>query len=539
MDIFLTIIAVVVIFSVLVLIHELGHFIAARRAGIKVLEFGIGFPPRLFKKKKGDTLYTINAIPFGGFVKLFGEDAEDPAVLKDPRSFAHKSPWVRTKVIVAGVLMNLLLAIFLLTVGFGFGIEPLLVDEQDLLTNIQKGVVQISPGIFVGKVSDEIKALGMDSGDQIISINDNPIRDESELKIFEKGNAKNDIDVTLLKATDNSAKKIHIPVLQNGSFGIQLKPFTRFPRMEVLEVREGSMSDKAGIIRGDVILQMNDTDIYSAADVAAISEANSSIKYKILRGNWLLDMTIPSQDNRKVILANIFPNTSAEKAGFKRGDSVLAIDGVAVNTPLEVQDILKQGIGKEMTYKVLRNGESLEIKATTGENNILGVELSSLASFQNNDLSFFRSTILTSITNIGKVRYGPLQSLKQAVSESVRLTGLTVSAFGKTVSSIVSRFQVPGDVGGPVQIAYYTHAFVQEGFFALLRFMALLSLSLAVINILPIPALDGGRFLFIVLEVIFRKRISARTEALVHGIGFIILMGFIILITYSDITKLF
>ncbi|MEK7523998.1 MAG: site-2 protease family protein, partial [Patescibacteria group bacterium] len=125
MDIVLTIIAVIVIFSALVLIHEYGHFIMARRAGIKVEEFGIGFPPRLFKKKFGETLYTINAIPFGGFVKLYGEDSSDPKAQKSNRSFSSKSPWVRTKVVVAGVVMNFILAIVLLTIGFSFGTEPL------------------------------------------------------------------------------------------------------------------------------------------------------------------------------------------------------------------------------------------------------------------------------------------------------------------------------------------------------------------------------------------------------------------------------
>src|SRR5438552_12800 len=111
MDILLTIIAVIVIFSLLVIIHELGHFITARRNGIKVLEFGFGFPPRLWSKKVGETEYSINAIPFGGFVKLFGEDSSDKKVLENKRSFAGKSPWVRTKVVVAGVVMNLILAV--------------------------------------------------------------------------------------------------------------------------------------------------------------------------------------------------------------------------------------------------------------------------------------------------------------------------------------------------------------------------------------------------------------------------------------------
>lgn len=538
MDIFLTIIAVIVIFSVLVLIHEAGHFMAARRAGIKVLEFGIGFPPRLFKKKIGETLYTINAIPFGGFVKLYGEDATDPTVLKDARSFAHKTPWVRTKVIVAGVLMNFLLAIFLLTVGFSFGIEPLLVSEDDLIANIQNGTVSVSPGVYIGKISDEAKKMGLHEGDHLLAINDKPITEESQLQIFEKGQAKSDSDITVIPSADGKVQKIHLPAIKD-SFGIQLKPFTRFPRMEVLEVKAKSASAAAGIQKDDVVITMNGQEIYSASDMAPIIEQNTSIKYQLLRGDSVIDVVVKPSDERKVVIAAIIPDSSAQKAGIQKGDVILAINGTQIRSPQEVQETLKSNPSKELTYTINRNGKKLDIKAVSDGENILGVELSYIAPFQNSDLSFYKGTVLTSITNIGKVRYNPWKAFKQAISESARLTGLTLSAFGKTVTSIVAHFKVPGDVGGPVQIAYYTHAFVQEGFFALLRFMALLSLSLAVINILPIPALDGGRFLFIVLEVVLKRRVSAKTEALVHGIGFIVLMGFILLITYSDITKLF
>ncbi|MBI2453878.1 site-2 protease family protein [Candidatus Peregrinibacteria bacterium] len=192
-----------------------------------------------------------------------------------------------------------------------------------------------------------------------------------------------------------------------------------------------------------------------------------------------------------------------------------------------------------MLYTVSRNGKLVEIKAKTEEKNILGIALSQLVSYRNSDLSLYRASLITSITEIKKVRYNPFRAFREAVSESVRLTGLTVKAFGRTLTSLVSKLTVPADIGGPVQIAYYTHAFVQQGFFALLRFTALLSLSLAVMNVLPIPALDGGRLLFILVEAVSGKRVSAKVEAFVHRIGFVLLLGLIILVTYSDVRKLF
>ena len=120
----LTGIVFILVFGVLILVHEWGHFYAARRAGIKVEEFGFGLPPRAWGIKKGETIYSLNWIPFGGFVRLYGEDSYDPKLLHDERSFVSKNVWQRTKVIVAGVVMNFILAILLLTIGFSVGMVP-------------------------------------------------------------------------------------------------------------------------------------------------------------------------------------------------------------------------------------------------------------------------------------------------------------------------------------------------------------------------------------------------------------------------------
>lgn len=544
MSVILTVIAVIVIFSILVLIHEYGHFIAARKAGIKVLEFGIGFPPRLFKKKVGETIYSVNAIPFGGFVKLFGEDATDSAVIRNKRSYAHKSPWIRTKVVIAGVFMNFILAIALLTIGFSFGIEPLLVNEQDLFTHLQAGNVETTSGVFVAKVDDRVNAASLPSGTQILAINDVLITDTKQLVIFEKGKAERDLDLTILLPPEagkkSERKKIHIPLTGDDNYlGIDLKPYLQFPRLMIAEVKPGSASQRAGLLQGDLIIKMNGEEVYFPPDFEATIAEFTSIDFVVLRGTELLTKSVTFPDQRRTMIYDVTPASAAFKAGFRSADIIIAIDGKPVEKAEQVQELLKKNPRKEMTYRISRGGKELTFKATTDEKNILGVALSGIYSFKNSELSVSPGTIPTSITKIHKVRYPPFQAFKQAISESVRLTGLTISAFGRTVSSIFSKGDVPADIGGPVQIAYYTHTFVKEGFFALLRFTALLSLSLAVINVLPIPALDGGRLLFIGIEVLLRRRVNARLEAIIHAIGFILLLGLIALVTYSDIVKLF
>lgn len=540
MDILLTIIAVIVIFSALVLIHEFGHYITARRNGIKVVEFGIGFPPKLFGKKIGETEYTINAIPFGGFVKLFGEDSSNKKILANKHSFASKSPWIRTKVVVAGVVMNLLLAVVLLTVGFIFGIEPLLVTEKDLFSHIALGNVKSSPGAYVSKVSDEVVGYDILPGDKILAIDAVPITNSTQLAVFSKGKAQKDIDLTIRKPKNSEVKKIHVPLVgKDNYFGIDLKPFTEFPRLTILEVKQASNSQKAGLKKGDVILQMNGGEVYFPADFETILTSSDTIKYRVLRGTDIVEVVVKVPDTKRIVIVEVFADSAAKKAGFEKNDLILAMSGVAISAPEQIAQILKENPGKEMEYTLDRGGRLLKIKATAGKNNLVGIALSSVASFRNTELSFYRDSILTSITEVKKVHYGPWTAFKQAISESVRLTGLTIAAFGRTVVSLVSKMTVPSEIGGPVQIAYYTHTFIQQGFFALLRFAALLSLSLAVMNILPIPALDGGRLIFIVIEALTKKRVSPRIEAAVHGIGFVFLLILIVLVTWSDIAKIF
>lgn len=550
MDVILTIIAVIVIFSALVLIHEWGHFAAARRAGIKVTEFGIGFPPRIFGKKIGDTLYSINAIPFGGFVRLFGEDATSPAILKNKRSFAHKSPWTRTKVVVAGVVMNFVLAIVLLTIGFSFGIEPLLVTEDDLFTHLSAGNVQTVPGIIVARVNEDVKNYGLKPGDRIIAIDDQPIVDMSQLAIFRKSGAKKDIDITVAGSPASNepelirgatVQRIHVPLMGGKNyFGIDLKPITELPYLAISEVKLNSRSKRAGLQTGDIILRVNGENVYFMSDFdVLLTQSSGNVSFEVLRGSETLNIPVDLPDTNRVVISNVFADSAASTAGFKRGDIIISINDVAVTGPQQVQSILSGNIGVEMDYDIYRDGKKILIRAATGESKMLGVALSSITSYKNSEISLYKTGVLTSITEIKKVRYGPWVAFKQATSESIRLTGLTIQVFVKTIGSALTKFSVPDEVGGPVQIAVYTHTFVKEGFFALLRFAALLSLSLAVINILPIPALDGGRLLFIVIEVIAKKRVNARVESAVHAIGFVLLLILIGLVTYSDIAKLF
>jgi len=368
----LTIVAFILIFSLLVLVHEWGHFIMARRAGIKVEEFGMGLPPkaRVFKKDKLGTEYTLNWIPFGGFVRLFGEDTHDPKVLKDPKSFASKSIWQRTQVIVAGVFMNFVLAWVIITIGMTIGMKPFLANQEDILKGVEDGIVKAQNVMY-----------------------------------------------------------IH-------------------------EIQPDSPADKIGLKSGDMIVDFNG---YKEKELPAVSELPTLIKPE---DTVIITMVRDGVEQTTMMTAN-------EEGKF----------GFVVSNELFIQDVA------------------------------------------NVSYPFYIAPFL-------------------AVAEVGRLSILTVKMLGGVIVSLVANLTVPEGVAGPVGIAKMTHYYVQQGLMALAQFTALLSISLGVINIMPFPALDGGRFLFIVYELVTRRRANAKMEAVVHTIGFALLMLLILTITWHDIANL-
>lgn len=364
----LSILSFVVIFSILILVHEWGHFAAARRAGVRVEEFGIGLPPRaksLFKDKSG-TVYSLNWVPFGGFVKLYGEDNANPEVARDPRSFASKSIGQRTLVIVAGVLMNFVLAWFLITLGFTIGMKPFLVNQEDIEQGIEQGL------------------------------------------IMEKG--------------------------------------------------------------------------------------------------------------ASLLVQDILPGSNAQKAGLQKEDMVTRVNDKPLTTFEDFQAILKPA--SAYTFTVVRKQQEVPVSISTNEEGKIGFQF-----------------IWAPTYEVNEIRYPLYSAPVHALKEVGRLSITTLKMFGQVVSSLVTRFVVPEGVSGPVGIARLTYQFTQQGIMALVQFAALLSISLGVINIMPFPALDGGRFLFIIFEIILGKRPSAKWEAIIHSTGFALLMLLIIVITWHDIAN--
>jgi len=331
----------VVTLSVLVFCHELGHFLAAKKMGVRVEEFGFGYPPRLWGKKKGETLYSINAIPFGGFVRLTGQDAEYGTV-GDVRSFAVKSPLKRAVILLAGVAGNLLLGWFLFSLLFGTGMP---------------------------EIMDHVR---------------------------------------------------------------------------VVAVEPDSVAAVAGIELGDLITQIDEQEI---------------------RFSW------------------------------------------------EVSDYVGSREGEEIWINLRRDDQELVVAATPRP--LLGIQVSNI---HLKKVSWFRAPV-EGLREVGKTLW------------------LMVRSLGGLLRDLLVHGEVPEEVAGPVGIAHVAKMYAELGLRYFLQFMGILSLNLALINLLPLPALDGGRLLFVLIEGVTRRRVNHKFELWLHRIGMILLISLMILITIRDIGR--
>lgn len=539
MEFIISAIAFILIFTIIILIHEFGHFYVARKSGVKVEEFGFGLPPRIWGKKIKGTLYSLNWIPFGGFVRLYGEN-HDPKLFKDKKSFVGKPLRKRMAIIIAGVIMNFILAVVLLTIGFVGGIEPLIVNSDDVFMAIEDGTIEIEHGIRIKGVQEgSIAGLaGLQANDVINKVNGFPIVDIAQLDIFSNPPLSEGISVEIFRNGDIKELTLN-PQAESEDLGLTIHDATFLPRVVIRDILPGSPSEQAGLQQGDVIIEMNSKPVYFVSEYQAIVSAENSIEYNVVRDFQTLTISVQFEETQRLVISEVLPDGDAIKAGFVKGDVILEINGEKIESREEALDITKKNAGKELLYKIDRNGEIIEFNVTPNREGLIGVYLDSLVNYQHNQLGLYNTNYLTSIIDIKKVSFPLPQAIGEAFNESGRLALLTVGMFGNLVRSITSQLAVPEGVAGPVGIARLTHVFVQDGLFALLRFTALLSLSLGVINIIPFPALDGGRLLFLLVEAVSGKRVPHKWEAAIHALGFAILIALIFFVTYTDIVRIF
>lgn len=429
--------------SFLVAVHEFGHLIAAKYFGMRVEQFSIGFPPKIWSFKKGETEYAISAIPLGGYVKISGmiDESLDAETMKQPPQpweFRSKPAWQRLIVMLGGIFVNVVVGILIfIGITYAFGDTYLLKD-----------VINQNGGFQVGPVGESI---GLQTGDKIVKINGREYEYLEELIHPE----------TLLST--------------NATYTVERKG-------ELVEIP----------IPGDFITKFNK---------------------KETAGNFIYYRYDP-------VIGTVQAGSVADKMGIKKGDRIVAINGSPINYFDEIAVFLKGNPGDSLAVKVARDGRVLTFNEDFKGKDALGVSAKAPEDF------FERAE--------RRITYSFAESIPLGTERAFSTLAIQIKAFGKIITGALSPKE---SLSGPIGIMQaFGVSWDWERFWSL---TGVLSLVLAFMNLLPIPALDGGHVMFLSYEIISRRKPSDKFLETAQKVGMVFLLGLMVFIFANDIIKLF
>jgi regulator of sigma E protease len=424
-----SLLAFLFVLGVLIFVHELGHFLAARFHGVRVITFSLGFGPKLLKVTRGRTEYCISAVPLGGYVKMAGENPDDPRA-GQPDEFLSKSKWQRFQILVAGPVMNIITAVVILTVVLAQGgTIPIYQDEPAIIGT----VLPDSPAA----------RAGLEPGDQIIKVENDDIETWEDLDLAI--GTRPEREVTVAVRRDGMERVLNVRTIAQG-------------RYEIGEIGVGP--------------NMHPT--------IAKTEAG------------------PGQ-----------------RAGLKAGDVVTAVDGIPVASKVRLTEMISKSPEREIVLSVTRGTEELTIRATpepVGQRGMLQVLIADAS-------KEFSPT--------------PLEAFQLSIERNIEFSGYIFRTLGGlfTGDTSVRQFQ------GPVGIAQLSGETASLGWVPLFTLMAMLSINLGILNLMPVPVLDGGHILIMMLEGIARRDFSMQVKEKMLLAGFVVLMMLMVTVIYNDLTR--
>lgn len=444
-----TLISFLIVLGVLIFIHELGHFVVAKLSGVGVLKFSLGFGPKIFGIKRGETEYLISALPLGGYVKMVGESPDEEVTPEDKeKSFTNKSVSKKAAIVVAGPIMNLALAFALLPLIYLIGIQvPAYLEKEAVVGYV---------------VKDEV-------------------------------------------------------------------------------------ADKAGLKNGDIITSIDGKQIKNWEELSTIiiSNPNKSLKLRIKRGEELKEVTVKPEASSQTgggivgFLPPVSPTVGglnkgfpAEKAGLKVGDTILAVDKIKIGHWIELQQAIQNKKSEARSQKS-------EVKNKNTEGMLFSVKRGN-ETFElrikpqwNDDIKAYAigiSPLQESITR----RYGPVGAVIEGTKKMGELTMLTFVIIKKLFVGEISI----KTLGGPLMIAQVAGQAAETGLTAFLSLMAFLSLQLGILNLLPIPVLDGGFLAFFGIEALRGKPLNEKAMTIAQNVGIGLLVLLMVFVTYNDVMRL-
>lgn len=445
-------VAFIIALGILISIHEYGHFWVARKVGIKVLRYSIGFGKPLWQRtgKVDNTEFVVAAIPLGGYVKMLDEREGNVAVTEQHRAFNRQPLWARSAVVVAGPLANFLLAIFAYWIVMMIGISG------------------VAPLIGAPVPDSAADRAGFEFEDRIVSVNDQPTQTWTDARI------------ALLESSLGDDATLRVEVEQaDGQLSVRELPVTQDQMLK---------SD------GDAVANLG------------------------FRTWW------PEVDP---IVGGLVPGGAADLAGLQIGDKVISVDGQPIQSWRELVDTVQPSADVALALVVERTGGLLELTLTptpvevgdriVGRIGIMETQSQALSN---------KSEVI--------VKYPPVAAFVEAMKRTWSMSILTVRMLGKLVVGQASL----DNISGPISIAQYAGQSASIGIDHYINFIALISISLAVLNLLPIPMLDGGHLVYFAAEAVRGKPVSNQVQIWGQQLGIVLLGGLMFVAFYNDIWRL-
>ncbi|MGB2713457.1 MAG: RIP metalloprotease RseP [Vicinamibacterales bacterium] len=426
-----SVLAFVFVLGVLIFVHELGHFLMARRIGVRVLTFSLGFGPKLLSFKRGDTEYCVSAIPLGGYVKMAGENPED-ARTGAADEFLSKSKWQRFQVLIMGPVMNLILALVVMTfVLYQGALVPKAEEEPVVIGSFRPGSVA--------------QAAGLQVGDRIVSMDGMPVEDWNQFAMEILGKAGR--TVTLMIERDGKAIEKQLVPVPTGKFEVGEIGVMPVMRPQFISVNSGE---------------------------------------------------------------------PAQTAGFKPEDVVLALGTERGLSQPQIIERIQGSQGKPLDFEILRDGQTMHITVTPRK--IDGT---------------FRIGAHIALAEMRTVNPSFPEAIRMSAEQNWDWTKLIV----KTLVGLFTRDTSVKQLMGPVAIADLSGTAAEQGWIPLFNLLAMISLNLGLLNLMPIPVLDGGHIAILALEGLSRRDFSMKVKEKMLFAGFVLLLTLMVTVIYNDLTR--
>jgi regulator of sigma E protease len=426
------ILSFVFVLGVLIFVHELGHFLMARRIGVRVLTFSLGFGPKLVSVRRGDTEYCVSAIPLGGYVKMAGENPEEVRTGASDE-FLSKTKWQRFQVLIMGPVMNLVLAVVVMAVVLYQGAQVPAYDELPVIA-----------GSFLK--NSVAQAAGMQPGDRIVTVDGTPVDTWEDFSLVILGKAKRQTTV----------------VVDRGGQPVEL---------HMVPAAEGK---------------------WELGSIGVLPVINPQV-------------------------AGVEHGSPAQAAGLQTGDVILAAGGERGVSDKRLIELIRASEGKPLTLEVKRNGKIQSLTVTPEK---------------------IRDTVMIG----AQLNPFELRRVNPGVFEAIKMSFAQNWTWGKmivqTLAGLFTRDTSVKQLMGPVAIAQVTRDAAETSWVALFGLMAMISLNLGLLNLMPIPVLDGGHIAILALEGISRRDFSMKVKEKMLLAGFVLLLMLMVTVIYNDLTRI-